>query len=561
MANTRRGISLGSTLLVVALLATLGFALAGVSISHLSLLAKTTGQQRAQNLARSVVAEAIARVLADPAYGKGRLPTEILEVKSPEGVARLAFDPDTAHDWGVAPSTNNIEGPDSVEGPAGSVVPAASVHLVGVGSADGVTQVVEAYLNVPPFPYAIASSGPVRTQGGVLVAGIKPGQVLGPDPDPADLLPADLLSNATLQDAVYLGANTTISGNVETAGGVLLSDHSSISILGELRQHSGQRPVPEIDTDHFDPQLRGMAYEAVQGDVPPVVSGAVRSDQSVVANQGLELDGALLFVDGDLSIRGGLKGNGVVVVTGRTTVEGAVDISSAGSVALLSRGQIDLTGQGQHSSRFRGLVYTEQGFRADQVTLEGTLVVAGGQETGVSLKDARMLFDPLAAVVPVPSGDTTVTAPTGQTVMAFKVTPDPGRPPIITPGDASDPDQHDFVIKVAITDTEAELSMATSPNSTVYPIAINSNVTTPSPDLWDDRVLDWIRVNLVKKSDPSLQYIEQVLWPLVLEGVGATETPQPTPDEPTTTAAIEVIDLSEFLSLEERIRLLHWSEY
>lgn len=561
---------MGGTLLVVALLATLAFALAGVSISHLSLLARSTGNTRAQNLARSVVAEGIARLLEDKSYGAARLPSEHLTIQTDHGTAHLAFDEATAEGWGIPASTNNIEGSGSVEGPAGRVVPAAAVHLVGVARADGHTRTVEAFLHVPPFSYAIASSGPVRSQGGVLVGALKAGQTLDSQPTIDDLLPADLVSNAADDDAVYLGADTMVSGDVQAAGGVVVSQASSTAILGEVRQQAGITPVPDIDPLEFDPQARNQDFEAVQGVLPQVISGSVRSDRSVTLDGGLELDGALLFVDGDLTITGGLKGTGVIVVTGRTTVSGEVNVQSGQKVALISRGQIALTGQGQFGSRFRGLVYTEEGIRADRVTVEGTMIVAGEPTApGVSLKDARVLHDPEVAVVPLPTPTAAAPPPASSTPTAlltphthyYRVEPNPpDRPNIINAG----PGDYDIMMEVVV--QQGQYLITTS--NRIDPGNTQGKKFSGTHTDINDKVINFFlecESNLVYSMKPEYTGLAAALQVKVF---GTEPKPSPTPEpgpdpvtEPVGGAAVELIDPSEFLSIEDRIRLLHWSEY
>ena len=401
----RRGVSIGASLVAVALIAFIGFTLAGLSVTHLHMVSRTSASQQARHLATSAVSEGMAYVLANSAFGTLDSSDEDLtvELKGSPGVGRLTFRQATASDWGIPYSVNNIDGTGSVRGGTDESVPIAAVHLVGVGESQGVTRVVEAVLVVPPFPYAIASSGPIRSQGGVLIAGIPEGAE--PTLDVDELEPADLLSNNTSEDSIRLGADTTVSGDVHSAGGIVFDD-PSIQVLGEVRTQASPENIPQISADDYDPAVLGMEFTNLttrpgdQNGGGSLLAGTVRSSESVSFNDGLTLDGATLFVDGDLTINGGLEGSGVIVVKGRTTISGGVQLDTENQVAILSESDIVLTGHGPLSSRFQGLLYTEGALRAEQVSLVGTLVARGDE--GVTLSETYVYQEKKQTVVPTP---------------------------------------------------------------------------------------------------------------------------------------------------------------
>lgn len=396
MRKRSAGISIGTTLLAVALVATLAFTLASLSITHLSLVARTSQSEQARNLARSVVNQAIAGVLEDKSFGTAGEEL-VVSLAGTEGEGRLTFSEDTAADWGVPRSVNNIAGTGSVEGGQGQVVPVAAVHLVGVGESGTTRHRVEAILIIPPFPFAIASAGPIRSRGSVLIAGLPQGEE--PTLDLEKLEPADLLSNFPGAGAIRLGANTTVSGDIQAVGEVVLDD-GNIRVLGEVRSQAAPEQIPDLDSEEFDPAAQGLAFDPLSlqssgttaGDEPSaVLSGAVRSDGDARFPHGLELDGATLFVDGDLVVENGLRGSGVVVVTGQTRISGGTNLSTENQVALLSEGDITLSGHGPLSSRFHGLLYTDGGLRAEQISLVGTLVARG--DPGVDLRDTYVYVE------------------------------------------------------------------------------------------------------------------------------------------------------------------------
>ncbi|MGE0494868.1 MAG: hypothetical protein AB7S38_37000 [Vulcanimicrobiota bacterium] len=400
----KRGVSVGTTLLAVSLVAVLGFTLASLSVTHLSLTTREANSLQAHNLARSAVRQAMASILEQRSFGLNGTAAENLTVRleGSQGTGRLTFHRDVAEDWRIPVSVNNIQGTASVEGGQAQIVPVAAAHLVGVGESGGVVATVEAILVVPPFPFAIASGGPIVSRGSVLIAGLPAGTE--PTLDLTQLDPADLLTNDTSNHSVQLGADTTVAGDIQSAGQVVLDD-PTVKVLGEIRSQASPEKIPTLQAEQFDPAALGMAYDTLgdnslgqqgdgqQGDgqQPTHLSGAVRSNHSVRFRKGLELDGATLFIDGDLVVEGGLKGSGVVVVKGKTTISGGTSLDTENQVAILSEGDIDLTGVGPMSSRFQGLLYTDGGLRAEQISLVGTLVARG--ERGVRLADTYVFVE------------------------------------------------------------------------------------------------------------------------------------------------------------------------
>lgn len=68
-SKNRRGSSLGGALLAVTILATLAAGLTSLCVNHLRLSTRSDRGLSASNLARSVVAAGIARVLEDQGFG------------------------------------------------------------------------------------------------------------------------------------------------------------------------------------------------------------------------------------------------------------------------------------------------------------------------------------------------------------------------------------------------------------------------------------------------------------------------------------------------------------
>ncbi len=248
------GVSLGTTLLVVALVVTISFALASLSVTHLNLMGVSSNRVQAENLAHSAITQAIEKILAgDGSFGEEQLAGETITVthsEAPDGaVGLLAFSPTEANSLGLPYSVNNLRGAGSVVGVGHRVVPAAAAHLVGVGRCRGVEKRVECILHVPPFPYAIASSVPIRSVGSLTIAGVTdPGDMLevvaNGTSDPK-AVPADLVTNATSAQALVLGGDTVVTGDAQSSGGVEL-DPDGTKILGEVRTYADPAAIPRI---------------------------------------------------------------------------------------------------------------------------------------------------------------------------------------------------------------------------------------------------------------------------------------------------------------------------
>lgn len=395
--------SLGTTLLVVALVTTLGFALASLSVTHLNLMSSSSNRLQAKNLADSAVARAMEAVIDDITFGENGLPGDTLTVtqdEAPEGaIGLVSFSTNDAASLGIPFSVNNLSGAGAVPGYKDRMVPVASAHIVGVGRCRGVTRRVEAVLRIPPFPYAVASSVPIVSIGGLYIAGVQsPDDMLdvasGADRDKA--VPADLVSNALDAEAVVLGDDTVVTGDAQASGGITVDPGGGTQILGELRPFAEPAGLPRMTPDDLDPAVTGRPYVNLTSvGANPVFEGTVRHEGDMSVDGTMTLDGALVYVDGNLFVSGGVAGDGALVVVGETEIHGNSNLSSEDLVALLSKGDIRLEGTGNTHSFFQGLVYTEGSFFADQVTMLGTLIAnPDATDKQVTLKDSQVVYAP-----------------------------------------------------------------------------------------------------------------------------------------------------------------------
>ena len=409
-----RGTTFLTTLVFLSVIASLGLALAGLCVQHLSAAASQENRQQSLLLARSAVSLGLSRLMSNTNFGKPAQAgaQEVLQVTLPDNrpgaSGRLTFDSQQAEQLGIAYSTNNLEKDQSTRGAGGRSVPQNSVLLIGEGRCGGVVRRVETVLAVPPFPYAVASAGPVDARLGVTIAGLPNSG--NPDASGAAWLPADLLSNDSSAQAIFLGSGTSITGNVKAAGTVTLDPNAqqAIKIDGRVTSGAAREKIPHIPLANFDPLVGSAPYTTLTADPqgPASLSGVFRRQGNLHCAQGLSMDGGVLYVDGDLSVSGGITGKGLIACTGKLTVQGQSDFQSGNGLAVLAGKDLKVSGSGASGSFFQGLMYTEGSFEADKVTLVGTLVAADETTTRpVVLKNARIFHDPspLTVVLPVPA--------------------------------------------------------------------------------------------------------------------------------------------------------------
>ncbi len=381
VAMKRRGVGIGTALLVALLVLTLALAVSSLGVTHLQLLSRSGSAHRALDAAQSVVSLATERAIADPEFGLTQ--DRALHVDLPSGgTADLSFDGTPQ----VPASVNNIRGTGTVLASDGRRVPLHSVLLVGVGNFGGCRKVVRCLVSLPPFPYAAAADGPISSAGRLVVGEIPASG------DTGQLQPAHLLSNARGPAAVRLGPDSTVHGDVRAAGKITLD---RTVVLGQVKPDQPRELIPRIRLLDFDPKTMGKSYRdlraALPGEPTMRLSGALRHVGNRTLKANVELAGGLVFVDGDLTIEGGLNGQGLVITTGKLKILGQTRVEGEDKLALLSGKKLSLLGSDRVSAQIRGVVYTEGGLEAKRISTRGALVASQGD--AVSLEDASLYQD------------------------------------------------------------------------------------------------------------------------------------------------------------------------
>jgi len=371
------GAALAVILMVVTLAVVIAFTLAGTGIFHLNVCSREDNSLQARNYAESAVLYAIERVVHANDYGTAR--NETLEVPSGDTMAgEISFNIEESRKRNIPYSTNNILKNVSIEGSNGRTVSRNSLHLVGVGHCNGVTKRVEAIVHAPPFPFCIACSGEFTSQGKMLVGSVESAAQLEQGIDPEKLAPGHLGSNSTADNAVHLKGEGRIAGDIRTSGDVKFDKGSDFKVMGEIKKHSSPITIPDIDIASYDPRDK-PGVQNLNGFVEaPTLEGFCRTEGSLGIAGDLKLNGALLYVGGDLNVAKGVKGKGAIVVKGKTTIGTGAEISSDNLVAMISGGDVKIGSSGaSDSSSFQGIIFSRGSFKADNMNLLGAFITKG----------------------------------------------------------------------------------------------------------------------------------------------------------------------------------------
>ncbi len=362
-----------------------------MAVQHLHFSSAAQQQLVARNLAESALHRALTQVLASPAYAFGSH-NEVVRVDSTiyrGAYGLVSFD---ARRRDVPASRNNLLGEGQVLGSVDRSVPSNSLHLVARGHQGQFAKTLEALYYVPPFPSALASQGPFRSRGTLLVAGVRePSAYTGSYDDvaPEQRLPSHVFSNSNDPRAVVLDAGATIRGNVGAVGGI--ETGTGVTILGQVRAYTSPQPVPNLHLSSLFGRLDAQTgKEFLSGSVgDQTVRWLTQSDGNLHLNH-LQLDNGILYVKGDLRVDHGITGEGAIYVQGQTYVGGGTALRASDQVALVSQGPIELRGD---NSYFQGLVYSESEIRARNTTVLGVVIARG--LGGLEMENVKLINSPV----------------------------------------------------------------------------------------------------------------------------------------------------------------------
>lgn len=386
MGLRRRGATIGSYLAALTVFGIFILTMATMATQHLHFSSMAYQQQAAKNLAEAAIHQALVRIVESDSqqFGVQRRVDHLVVVENTLYPANsrgvVVFSKTVAQSRKIPFSTNNFNGSGDVAGDLSRSVPINTLHLVGTGTCGAAKKTLEAVYHVPPFPSALASEGPVRSSGALLVAGVRdPSKFPGRYSNmPAkEKSPSHVFSNSNEREAVVLGAGAQIKGNVGAVGGVQVARSD---VMGEIKPYSPPQALPNIDMDAIFARLDQQVGKTT-------LSGTVSGDYSVEWNAqcdgdlhitgSLTLNNGVLFVKRNLTVDGGITGEGLIYVGGRTVVHRGADFRSSDQVALMSKQRIELDGAGQNDFFFQGMVYSEEDVVARQITVLGACIARG----------------------------------------------------------------------------------------------------------------------------------------------------------------------------------------
>lgn len=399
----RRGATIGSYLAALTVFAVFLLTMVTMATQHLHFSSMAYQQQAAKNLAEAAIQQALVKIVESDGQGFGyqRRVDHVINVNNtlyPSGSRGLVvFNKTVAANQKVPYSTNNFNGSGELAGDLGRSVPLNTLHLVGTGYCGEAKRTVEAVYYVPPFPSALASEGPVRSSGALLVAGVRdPSKFPGRYENlPAkEKSPSHVFSNShDPHEAVVLGPGAQIKGNVGAVGGVKVTRSD---VMGEVKPYSPPQALPRIDMDaifaRLDQQVgKDTLTSPISGDYSLEWNAQCESNLHITGS--LELHQGVLFVKGNLEVDGGITGEGLIYVGGRTILHRGANFRSTDQVALMSKDRIELDGAGQNDYFFQGMVYSEKDVVARQITVLGACIARG--VGGLTFENVNALGSPV----------------------------------------------------------------------------------------------------------------------------------------------------------------------
>lgn len=409
----KRGSSLVSVLLVATLCVILAFTVAGVSISHLGVANRLENVQVARLNAEAAAQHLVALICENPKLGTPQGPPSqslAFEINVNGGLGRVTFDPNA---YNMPPCFNNLSSDRAVAGWK-RTLPPHSMQIISQGIFRNEVRTLESILIIPPYKYALATTGEFRSDGGLQVLGVESLDDLngGVSEIPKDKIkPGHLASNSakTAADdpAIDLRADSAnpvlITGDA-LAVGSLRCDSQFVTIEGAPRGGSDPAPIPQLDIANYDPALMRTGYQNLSnGNFPSSmnVTSAVRLHGDLSVRGGMNLDDGYVYVDGNVNIEGGVHGKGMIVSTGNVTVHGRATLGAIDSVGLAAKGDVELLGQAanqrqMNSNTFRGVIYTEGDFHAQDLQLVGTVLgnKQGPQGSEMRLDNVNLIHHP-----------------------------------------------------------------------------------------------------------------------------------------------------------------------
>lgn len=379
---SRGAVSLITVLSLVGVVMVLAAAMVGVFSLNLNVAQKSFNATVAEAEAEAGIAECLYRLSRDENVDNSYNPPRVSFGRNAETIRATitpGFDPSEAFHvvtfatGGDFPHSTNNTYLDRDTGALGRSVPDGMIHLISTGFCRGQFRTIECLVAKPPFPFGLATSGPIVSKDPFVVKGVSSiaNLIEGTEDRPGHLL-------CNSPEGVTIGQSdppraTYVSGFIKSVGPIAIAQPAEV--LGGLRPHSDPSTLPQIDVTSF----RNEGQPGVVTLYAPLFSNNQVMDimyyfsgPTLTYEGAVTLKKAFLYVDGDLVIRGPVTGEGLIVVNGNATFLSGTNLDGANKMAVLASG--DVTIRGQHNS-FSGLIFCGGDFRASNITVVGNTIV------------------------------------------------------------------------------------------------------------------------------------------------------------------------------------------
>jgi hypothetical protein len=400
--TNRLGMTLGLALVVVTLAMGCATLLAGSSLAELHMMGELPQQLNARCMADSLLALSMERIAnSKGAYGDNTADAASLQWGFGTSNAMLTFSPHSVSPlFGNVPwSTNNVAG----DHPVGWLrrLPQGLVQLVAVSQTqDGYASTREAVMFKYPYPYALTTTGPIASNLGLVVGAVRSAADLQTDLSMIasdKTQPCDIASNSA-QPFFAMAAQATchISGDAQACGGILVPPSS---VDGAVQSFTQPVPIPALDiAGQEQPAGKLASYLNPVQKQDLNLEGYCEALSGLTETGNIKLDGAMLFVRGDLVVNGSIYGKGAVFATGSITINGgtqASHLSSTDYVAMGAAGDLKLLGTSRQHDFFAGVLYCGGEFVASHLTLQGSIINNGPPDrSGATLTDFQVIAVP-----------------------------------------------------------------------------------------------------------------------------------------------------------------------
>ena len=404
---SQRGLSLPYVLVMGFVAFVIMSSVLGLVSSNARQVSSRMSHETASRYAFNAFQLAAARLKDNPSWGKA--PSDTLSASHVAGDPEDARGVVTFETASADRSVNNVEGTDATKSPEGLTLPVGSAYLRAVGECGGVRSVCEGVLAVQPFPFSVASSGPLITSGSFLTGSIDDPSVL--DQGGLDLQKVlkrgSILSNAGGVSVNLSGSPVNVTGDVVCVGSATLG--GNVVIGGEKKEfqqpkamptyrvapRAGEVPPVDLYSKTFPADGKGVRH--LDAEVAPG-TGDLRlkdplegfaqyvspSGQDLVVSGDLKMAEAIVYVKGNLRVTGALSGVGALLCTGNVNL-GSTSIGAIEKMAVVADGSITVAGAGRSSSRIVGLLMSGGDLTLRDVTVVGAVVCAGGEGQSMRL--------------------------------------------------------------------------------------------------------------------------------------------------------------------------------